>query len=54
MSKVFAFDYERVWICLQECVNTEFAWEVKGELKKGSISKTACLQECPLAGELTV
>ena len=32
----------------QECVNTEFDWEVKREFKKASLSRAVRLRECPL------
>ena len=34
---------------LQECVNTEFDWEVKQGFEKASISRVVHLRECPLA-----
>ena len=34
---------------LQECVNTEFDWEVKRGFEKVSVSRAVRLRECPLA-----
>ena len=36
-------------VCLQECVNTEFDWEVKRGFEKVSVSRAVHLQECPVA-----
>ena len=36
-------------VCLWECVNTEFDWEVKWEFEKASVSSAVSLRECPLA-----
>ena len=34
---------------LQECINTEFDWEVKGGNEKASGSRAVRLRKCPLA-----
>ena len=36
-------------VCLLECVNTEFDWEVKREFEKASATRAVRLRECPLA-----
>ena len=39
---------------LQECVNTEFDWEIKRGFEKASVSRAVRLRECLFSGELTV
>ena len=41
-------------VCLGECVNTKFDWEIKEGFEKASMSRAVHLRECLLAGELTV
>ena len=52
-NPIFIFKSVRVHlresVRLQECVNTEFGWEVKRGFEKTSVSRAVRLRECPLA-----
>ena len=54
-NQIFIFKSVRIRlresVCLRECVNTEFDWEVKRGFEKASviISRAVRLRECPLA-----
>ena len=52
-NRIFIFQSVRVRlqenIRLWECVSTRFDWEVNQGFEKASISRAACLLECPLA-----
>ena len=52
-NPIFIFKSVRVRlgesVCLWECVNTEYDWEVKREFEKASVSRAVRLLGCPLA-----